>query len=328
MVRAQGRALAAACALALLAGCGTGTVAGNTGGGDSGAKNAGGQAGGPITVETARGQVSLPKPATKVVVLEWAYTEELVALGVTPVGNADNEGYKKWITAPGSALPDGVADLGQRQEPSLERIKTLAPDLIVGEEKTIAVNYDQLKAIAPVVSFDYPVKPQFETMKKNFAQLAKAVGKDDKGKEVLGRIDAKAAEVKSKVKPDTAYAFAQAYSVNGTPTIRMFTGDTFVVQVLALTGLRNTWQGQPDAWGLTTVGVEGLTQVPADASLIYVAQNDDNPFTGALAGNPVWQNLAFVKQKKLFPIDPGTWTFGGPLSAVQVLDGVGKALGA
>ncbi|WP_185845451.1 hypothetical protein [Kibdelosporangium aridum] len=49
------------------------------------------------------------------VVLEWAYTEELVALGVTPVGNADNEGYKTWVTAPGSALLNGVADVGQRQ---------------------------------------------------------------------------------------------------------------------------------------------------------------------------------------------------------------------
>ncbi|ALG10976.1 ABC transporter substrate-binding protein [Kibdelosporangium phytohabitans] len=316
------RALVAACVLALLAGCGTGTVGGNTGAQNSGAQNSGG----PITVETARGQVSLAKPATKVVVLEWAYTEELVSLGVTPVGNADNDGYKKWVTAPGSALPGGVADLGQRQEPSLERIKTLAPDLIVGEEKTIAVNYDQLKAIAPVVSFDYPVKPQFETMRKNYEQLAKAVGKQDKGKEVLARLDAKAAEVKSRIKPDTSYAFAQAYSVNGTPTIRMFTGDTLVVQVLGLTGLRSTWQGQPDSWGLSTVGVEGLTQVPAGAALLYVAQNDDNPFTGALAGNPVWQNLGFVKQKKLYPLDPGTWTFGGPLSAVQLLDGVGKAL--
>nr|WP_042180624.1 iron-siderophore ABC transporter substrate-binding protein [Kibdelosporangium sp. MJ126-NF4]CEL14484.1 Ferrichrome-binding periplasmic protein precursor (TC 3.A.1.14.3) [Kibdelosporangium sp. MJ126-NF4]CTQ88849.1 Ferrichrome-binding periplasmic protein precursor (TC 3.A.1.14.3) [Kibdelosporangium sp. MJ126-NF4] len=315
------RALVAACVLAVLAGCGTGTV-----GQSSGGQNTGGQAGGPITVETARGPVSLAKPATKVVVLEWAYTEELSALGVTPVGNADNDGFKKWVTAPGSALPDGVADLGQRQEPSLERIKTLAPDLIVGEEKTIAVNYDQLKAIAPVVSFDYPVKPQLETMRKNFTQLAKAVGKEDKGKEVLGRLDAKVAEVKGKLKPDTSYAFAQAYSVNGTPTIRMFTGDTLVVQVLGSAGLRNSWQGQPDNWGLTTVGVEGLTQLPADTALLYVAQNDDNPFTGALAGNPVWQNLGFVKQKKAYAIDPGTWTFGGPLSAMQLLDGVGKAL--
>ncbi|CAM4046284.1 ABC transporter substrate-binding protein [Kibdelosporangium persicum] len=318
------RALVVACVALVLAGCGGGTAGQTAGGGGS----AGDGGGGAITVQTARGQVSLPKPATKVVVLEWAYTEELVALGVTPVGNADNEGYQKWVTAPGAALPAGVADVGQRQEPSLERIKALQPDLIVGEEKTVAVNHDQLKAIAPVLSFDYPVAPQFETMKKNFTELAKAVGKQDKGREVLGRIDAKAAEVKQKIPAGMPYAFAQAYTANGTPNIRMFGGTTLVAEVLGLAGLRNTWQGQPDKWGLTTVGVEGLTQIPADAALIYVAQANDNPFTGSLAANPVWTNLEFVKKNKLYALDPGTWTFGGPLSAVQILDGVGKALAA
>lgn len=308
------------------AGCGSGTV-GDTAdtkpGGDASAK-------GGITVETALGKVSLDKPATKVVTLEWTYAEELVALGVTPAGNADNKGYGTWITAEGAALPAQVTDVGNRNEPSLEKIKALQPDLIVIDNERSKANLKQLQAIAPVLSFTYTTKPQLATMKKNFTELAKAVGKAEKAAEVNARIDAKAADLKGRLdkagKSGLKYALAQGFTANGAASIRMLTDDAIAPQVLNLAGLKNGWKGQADAWGMTTVGVEGLTQVEKDATFLYVAADNDNPFTGALAGNAVWKGLGFVKSDKALALDPGTWLFGGPLSAMHVLDETGKAL--
>ncbi|MFF5427953.1 MULTISPECIES: ABC transporter substrate-binding protein [unclassified Streptomyces] len=308
------------------AGCGSGTVgetADTKPGGDASAK-------GGITVETALGKVSLDKPATKVVTLEWTYAEELVALGVTPAGNADNKGYGTWITAEGAALPAQVTDVGNRNEPSLEKIKALQPDLIVIDNERSKANLKQLQAIAPVLSFTYTTKPQLTTMKKNFTELAKAVGKAEKAAEVNARIDAKAADLKGRLdkagKSGLKYALAQGFTANGAASIRMLTDDAIAPQVLNLAGLKNGWKGQADAWGMTTVGVEGLTQVEKDATFLYVAADNDNPFTGALAGNAVWKGLGFVKSDKALALDPGTWLFGGPLSAMHVLDETGKAL--
>ncbi|WP_309051636.1 iron-siderophore ABC transporter substrate-binding protein [Streptomyces sp.] len=308
------------------AGCGSGTVgetADTKPGGDASAK-------GGITVETALGKVSLDKPATKVVTLEWTYAEELVALGVTPAGNADNKGYGTWITAEGAALPAQVTDVGNRNEPSLEKIKALQPDLIVIDNERSKANLKQLQAIAPVLSFTYTTKPQLTTMKKNFTELAKAVGKAEKAAEVNARIDAKAADLKGRLdkagKSGLKYALAQGFTANGAASVRMLTDDAIAPQVLNLAGLKNGWKGQADAWGMTTVGVEGLTQVEKDATFLYVAADNDNPFTGALAGNAVWKGLGFVKSDKALALDPGTWLFGGPLSAMHVLDETGKAL--
>ncbi|MFD8410799.1 ABC transporter substrate-binding protein [Streptomyces sp. NPDC059650] len=317
----------AALALMLAAvGCGSGTVGGTADpekGGDA-------PKGAAIVLDTAQGQVTLTEPATKVVALEWTYTEELVALGVTPVGNADNKGYGTWITAKGADLPQGVTDVGTRNEPSLEKIRALQPDLIVIDNDRSKANLKQLREIAPVVSFTYTTKPQLRTMKKNFAELARAVGKQDKAAEVTRQIDARAADLKARLdkagKGGLTYAVGQGFTANGTATVRMLTDDAIAPQVLNLAGLKNGWKGEPDAWGMTTVGVEGLTRVEGDATFLYVAAEKDDPFTGALAANAVWKGLDFVKNDKAVPLDPGTWLFGGPLSALHILDETGKAL--
>uniref|UniRef100_UPI00245631A5 ABC transporter substrate-binding protein n=1 Tax=Nocardia wallacei TaxID=480035 RepID=UPI00245631A5 len=271
-----------------LAGCGSGTVS------DPGGSHS--TAAGAITVDTARGPVSLPRPATRVVSLEWTYTEELIALGVPPVGNADSATYSTWVTAPGAALPASVTDVGKRNEPSIEQITALRPDLIVASEDRVGAGYEQLSKIAPVLSFDYTVAPQLETMRKNFTALATAVGAQDRAAEVLGRIDTAASDLAGRLaqagKAGQEYALAQGYSVNGVPSIRLLTDDAFSPQVLNRAGLRNGWRGKPDDWGMTTVGVEGLTQVPPSVTFLSVAAVNDDPFSGALAGNPVWRGPA------------------------------------
>lgn len=321
---------AAALALSVV-GCGSGT-AGDAAGGKPAADKPAADKGatGKITVDTAQGQITLDKPAVKVVTLEWTYTEELVALGITPVGNADNKGYGTWITAKGAALAEGTTDVGSRNEPSLEKIRALQPDLIVIDDDRSKANLKALQGIAPVVSFKYTTKPQLETMKKNFTELAKAVGKQDKALEVNRQIDTRAADLKGRLdkagKSGLKYAVAQGFTANGTASVRMLTDDAIAPQVLNLAGLKNGWKGEPDAWGMTTVGVEGLTKTEPDATFLYVASAKDNPFTGDLASNAVWKGLEFVKNDRVVPLDPGTWLFGGPLSALHILDETGKAL--
>ena len=314
----------AAVALTLAAGCG-GTVS------DPGNEPTTGGSG-AISVKTAKGPVKLDKPATKVVSLEWAYTEELMALGVTPVGVAGPKKYADWVTAPGAQLPDGVTNVGTRQAPSIEKIRAIDPHLIVASTDRLSANYDQLRKIAPVLAFEPTDNPPVRNMKRNFTELAKAVGKQDKANKVLAKLDAKVKEVKQTLaeagNDGATFALAQGYTSGGAPGIRMFTGKSLAGALLESAGLTNGWSGKPDDWGMTTVGVEALTQIDNDATFLYVAQQNDDPFTGALADNPVWQNLQFVAKDRVRALDPGTWLFGGPLSAIQLLDETARAFSA
>lgn len=310
------KALGAVAAAALLAVVG----AGCSGGTDDGA--------GQITVQDANGSVELPGTAKKVVVLEWAYVEEVLALGVTPVGVADIKNYHVWVSST-DKVPGDVTDVGTRQEPSLETIRSLKPDLIITETGRAAQNLQALKDIAPTLAFTYTTAPQLDTMKENFRTIAKALGKAAKADEVLGNLDKKAADVKDRLakagKTDTAVVIAMGYTAKDAPAMRLHTGEALPSQVLQLAGVKNAWTGKGDEWGISTVGVEALTQV-SDATFLYVAADADNIFTGAVANNPVWKNLGFVKEKRVHALDPGTWYYGGPLSATQLLDETAKAL--
>ena len=137
--------LAAVTALALAAGCGS--AGEESGGGTRNGKRNSKDTQGGLTVTDSRGQVSLEGPAKKVVALEWTYAEDLLAVGVEPVGVADIKGYHDWITA-GPRLDDGVKEVGTRQQPSLETIRALEPDLIITSKHRAEANIDDLEKIA------------------------------------------------------------------------------------------------------------------------------------------------------------------------------------
>ncbi|CAI7647351.1 unnamed protein product, partial [Penicillium discolor] len=75
--------------------------------------------------------VELDKPAERIAVLEWQQIEDALSLCVTPVAVADAEGYSTWVTA--EELPEGVVDVGTRQEPNLETLFGTDPDLVIVE---------------------------------------------------------------------------------------------------------------------------------------------------------------------------------------------------
>lgn len=315
--------LLAAGAVLVLAGCSSGTA------GD--AQSSGTNGSGPISVTDSTGTVKLTRPAKRVVSLEWSYTEDLLTLGVTPVGAADARTYGTWVTA-GPKLPGSVPDLGKRAQPSLEKIKALNPDLIIADKSRVAANLDQLKSIgAPVLVFDgyHPSNALVKAVNDNFSQIATAVGKQDKGRAVLAEYDKKVAGAKSKLaragRSGSQFTLVQGYSANGQPAIRAYTAHSQAGQVLTSIGLRNAWQGkESDPSGFTSIGVEGLTPV-AGSTLLYVAQASDNPFTGALKDNATWRNLGFVRDNRVYQIDAGSWFWGGPKSNEKLIDQAVKA---
>lgn len=69
-----------------------------------------------ITLTDAKGtKVTLDGPATKVVATEWNVVEDLVALGVDPVGVADVKGYTAWNTAaPLTGTPKDIGTAASR----------------------------------------------------------------------------------------------------------------------------------------------------------------------------------------------------------------------
>lgn len=289
---------------------------------------------GTRTVEHALGSLEIEGVPQTIVVLEWTYAEDLLALGVQPAGVADVEGYNTWVNVE-PALADDVVDIGTRQEPSLESIAALEPDLIIGVQFRHEPIYDQLSAIAPTLLFNpYPEDrsiTQLDEMEQTFMAIATAVDREDEGQQVLDDMHAHFEDAKEQIRAANIdddgdeFSLAQAFTSEDTTQIRMFTDNSMAVQIFEAIGLENEWDGEWDAFGFNTVGIEALTEVDDDF-FFYVAQDDDNPFEGAWADNPVWLDLDFVQDDEVFPLGGDTWLFGGPLSAELIVDKVVAAL--
>ncbi len=276
----------------------------------------------PVTIEHALGETTLEEKPERIVVLEWVYGENLLALGLEPVGMADIEGYNAWVNVEPELSAD-VVDVGTRQEPSLEEIARLEPDLIISASFRHEAIQSELENIAPTVMFNpYPEEgeqDQYEEMVTTFETMATALGEEEKAAEVLGNLESTYEEVAAGIEESenagNGFVLSQAFSANETATLRLFTDNAMAVQILENVGMSNAFDGSDfELYGYSETSVESL-QPYQDANFIYIVQDEDNVFENQLAGNSVWEGLSFVEEERTYALPGDTWVFGGPLAA-------------
>ena len=287
----------------------------------------------PITLTDAAGRtVELPAPAERVVVLEWQMVEDVLSLGVEPVGVADVKGYNTWDTA--EELDPATQDVGMRGEPNLDAIYSTDPDLVITE-----VYGPDDAVVKKLEKYDVPVlatlgadaEDPIGQMKDTFTLIAEALGKADEAEQVLADFDAALAEGQDAVAaadPEvTDFVFLDAYAQGSTISIRPFGQGSYVGEIGEALGLTNAWKGEVDpAYGLASTDVEGLAEV--DAAHVFYTDTDASTWLPKLEDNAVWANAGFVQQDRLTSFPKGIWTFGGPRSGEQVIDAFLDGIGA
>lgn len=282
------------------------------------------------SIKDALGTVEIKGAPKRIVTLEWAYTENVLALGGQLVGAADIDNYKKWVKIKIS-LPADVQDIGTREEPNLERIAALKPDLIIGVKFRHEKILSQLKGIAPTLLFDpYSATAsadQYKEMEETFLAMGDALNKKTESEKVLSDLTATiskgADKLKAANKANAEVVLTQAYSAQNTATFRLFTDESLPVKILSKLGLKNSFHaGKIETYGFSTAGVEALTAVQ-NANLLHIVQmQTDNIFEKFLNANPVWKSLTFVKENRMYALGGDTWPFGGPLSMETFVDRV------
>lgn len=291
--------------------------------------------GDPVTYTDERGEHTLDAPATEVVSLEWGLTENLLALGVDIVGQADVAGYNTWATA--LPLDESTPDVGTRGEASLDAISALEPDLIAVTTDTADTVVDQLEDIAPVVVLrGSDGSDPIAYMTSTVETLAAATGTDDQAAELLASFDEKVLEGKAALEAagvaGASFTMADGYDANGTVSIRMYTAGSFFGAIGEELGLVNAWEGEGDPdYGLSPTDVEGLTALTDVEQLhfLYMASaSEADPFADGLAGNAIWEQLPFVTSGGVHRLPDGIWMFGGPASAGKYIDALVAALTA
>lgn len=279
---------------------------------------------GPISLTDAAGNtVELDAPAERVVVLEWQQVEDVLALGVEPVGVADVKGYNTWNSS--VELDAETTDVGMRGEPNLDAVFSTNPDLIIMEEEYSESVVKQLdKYDVPVLVTDgADTTDPIGNMKDTFTLIAEALGKEAEAEEVLAELDATVAEATEQLAAadleTTEFVYMDAYLDGSNIALRPFGQGSLVGELGEAIGLTNAWKGEVDPmYGLGATDPEGLTKV-GDAHFFYTS-TESQDWLGALEDNRVYKNAAFVEAGRIHPFPEHIWTFGGPLSSEQVVE--------
>ncbi|MGW0737312.1 ABC transporter substrate-binding protein [Streptomyces sp. NPDC002851] len=269
----------------------------------------------PRTIEHAMGKTELKAEPKRVVVLDVGELDNVVSLGVKPVGYAPTEGddgipeyLKKDAGSP--------KDVGTINALNMEAIAALKPDLILGSELRAAKLYPQLSKIAPTV---FSIRPGF-TWKENYLLNAAALDKESEAKSKLAAYEKKAKQLGE----DLAEKDGKKPSVTMLRympgMIRLYAKASFIGTILEDVGVERPKNQQINDLA-AEISPEKIDE--ADADWIFTGVYGDAKETdrAKAEGNPLWQKLGAVKAGQAKNVPDETWYLGlGVTAADSVLD--------
>jgi iron complex transport system substrate-binding protein len=280
---------------------------------------------GPVSLTDGFGrQVELDAPAERVAVLEWQQVEDVLTLCVEPVAVADTDGYELWNSA--EELPEGVQDVGGRGEPNLDALYASDPDLIIVEAYAPddeIISTLESRGVPVLATKGADAADPIATMLGTFELIAEAVGREDRAAEVRTEFEEHLAEGKAAVADveQREFVYLDGWVQGGNVALRPFGQGSLMGELGEELGMVNAWTGEVDeAYGLGQTDIEGIVPV-GDATIFYTGTEDpESDVVGELQKSDIWTGLPAVAEGRAHAFPPGIWTFGGPRSAMQVID--------
>jgi len=272
-----------------------------------------------IRITDSNGILSFEQPPERVVVINWTLTEQVLALGVQPVGVADIPGYLENHAAMG--LSAETTDVGSRLAPKLETIRALKPDVII-------VGYSQrplirvLSNIAPVVYFKNFSRRYHNAEKadERFLELARLFDRSDKAQQQLQERDAVIASLGRQLYEQFADnpPVVSLMVIDEASYAWTFGQNSMAFYVLQRLGLQQGWQQPPSQYGVEKTATGALLALPG--CVLYVSNTGFDPRTSAN-----WQALGAM-QTGCFHQLPPTPFYGGAMSLQTLAEHISQTL--
>jgi iron complex transport system substrate-binding protein len=270
------------------------------------------------------GETEIPAKPQRVIVLDTGELDNMVSLGIAPIGIAHSAGSPM---APDYLDTTGAADLGAYDALDLEQIKNLEPDLILGS--SLRIDDDGLKQrlqeIAPTVLSPRPGV----LWKQNFLLNAAAVGEEERAEQLMADYEKRVEQVGADI---VAANGGEAPTVSMlrfmAGRIRLYGNASFIGIILKDAGLP-----RPPAEDIEELAVEisaeEITRAEGDWLLWGTYGDPASTEQAAVVDGPLWDQVPAVASDGLVrEVSDETWYLGlGVMGANLVLDDL-QAIGA
>ena len=261
-----------------------------------------------LTISLWVGAIAVPAAAAESVV-----DVLLPDLGVKPVGTivyGQPPGYL------GDRV-EGIEIIGDSNQPNLEAVLNLQPDLILGSQIGAGELYTQLSQIAPTVltegsgrAGDWP---------ENLQLYAEALGQSAAAEQLLEDYQQRVQQLQAAI--DQPQALEISVLIVPNDIVRAFTAGSFSGSVLQDIGFSRT-PGQDDPEGYASrLSAESLDAFDGDyIFLIYSTDRAGGTSKAAFVAHPIWSQLQAVQQDRVCEVDGAVWIAGRSiLAAKQIL---------
>ena len=293
---------------------------GGAGGGAGGGGQGGGSSEETRTVEHAMGKTEVVGTPERVVVLDTGELDSAMSLGVTPVGAVEaveGLGLPSYLEGTGE-----IENVGTIEEPNLEKIATLEPDLILSSKLRHERIYDQLGQIAPTVF----TETTGVTWKANFEKHAEAMNRTGEAEKVMERYEDRLRDFKG--------AMGDKLGETEVSVVRFLPGETriyqkesFVGTVLEDAGLPRPPSQDVDEFAILNASEEAIPDMGGDEIFVTAYGPEDETTREKITSDPLWRKLDAVREGRVYDVSDDLWMLGiGPTAAVGVVDDLEQRL--
>lgn len=273
-------------------------------------------------VKHTLGEACVPTTPKRLVVLGTPTMVNAIVLGIKPVGTVL---YFEEIPTYLEGKVDGIQEVGTDDQPNLEKILTLNPDLIIAMNSSDlpGQTYQQLSQIAPTVVDDWQGYPSW---KDHFNFIATVLDKTDKAQQVWSHYQQRIQDLRS--------VLGNRYSATKISVIRVCCNNlasdvenSFSGTIIADVGLRRPSSQKSADGGLVFFSEEKIPDLDGDIIFAIVdADIDSQKAFEQLKQKPLWNQLKAVKRGQVYPVYLPTWRGGNPLAADEVINDLFKYL--
>ncbi|MBD2760534.1 iron-siderophore ABC transporter substrate-binding protein [Yimella sp. cx-573] len=270
------------------------------------------------TVKHANGTTEIKAKPKRVVVLDTGELDDVVSLGITPVGIPATKGANS-IPSYLAGKVSGAKTVGTIQEPNLEAIAALKPDLILGSKLCADKLYPQLSQIAPTV---FSIRPGFP-WKENFTLVGEALGMETHTVSTLNAYQSKADNLKKATTGDPKISLVRFMPGK----IRLYANKSLIGVILKDAGLARPANQNVDDLAVE-ISAEKISEAGGGDFLFYTSYGKPAATgkTSVISGTQ-WKNLPAVRNGKAIRVNDDVWFLGlGPTGAGLVLDDLAKYL--
>lgn len=273
-------------------------------------------------IHHALGHISVPVNPQRIITLDGSGLENVLTLGLKPVGTVLNGAIDQQPPHLNGKL-SGIERIGTIAQPSLEKILSLKPDLMLSRTVVSDSIYPKLTQIAPTVLA--PVEGG-SSWKESFNIHADALGKSELAQQWMQRYQERLATFQQQMGKrleNLEISVVRIYPEGPS----LYLPDSFSGKILQEAGLSRP-PSQRGTGSQRRISQELLQQADGDVLFLWTLDNNVANHDTALErlkSDPLWSQLKAVQQNKVYEV-PGYWIGFGPLAANAVIDDLFKYL--